>query len=121
MFLDVPYSDIIELNENYQRIFDEEKEALGISHLEIITRDFGIPSIPKVIKNNEIYEISLSSDKLKDPKSFRNTCKHELFHIAAGHCENSNIFKYILIHEPTTILYELTGIKLSKLKLSNSK
>jgi len=69
--------------------------------------------------NSNYYKITLS------PKYHTiSTLKHELYHIADGHCDNlgkipnsragrlKKIFKYLYIYEPQAVLYSMTGIKL---------
>ena len=96
---------------NLKKILEKEKKQAGIKEDKIIyvTISKNEKEVSQAIKISEKeYEIFLFNDG-------RNlgTLRHELYHIADGHCDKPyNSLKYFFIQEPKATIYQLTGIKL---------
>ncbi len=66
------------------------------------------------------YRIVLSPDRFSPKGSNLATLRHELYHIADGHCDDPKRFNYskfqkeliyLFIHEPQATIYQITGLK----------
>lgn len=92
-----------------EQILNKEKKQAGIKKDIMLDVKLGCDedggSYSEKISEKK-YKIRLSS-----PTSL-STLKHELYHIADGHCDNSfNRLKYFFIDEPQATIYEITGLK----------
>lgn len=105
-------------NENIERIVAKERIALSIPNNISIETKFAdqITNVRKL--SDKRYVINLSK------KCRQSTIKHELYHIADGHCDSlleDNraghngayiMAKYLFWHEPQAVLYEAFGLRL---------
>jgi hypothetical protein len=72
-----------------------------------------LPCYAKKVDENK-YELVISKDWASE-----SMLKHELYHIADGHCEGKRTLqnylytgsKYLFWHEPQATLYQITGLK----------
>jgi hypothetical protein len=105
---------------NLDRLVKEERARLNMPDDVSIEVTF----VPKVANSQKLsdksYAIRLSNDL-----SYRSTLKHELYHIADGHCDSlfedneighinigHAIAKFLFCHEPQAALYEAFGLRL---------
>ncbi len=98
-----------------ETILKEERKKLLIKDnyaIHVNLTDKNIGNAGKIKENK--YKINLGG-------KFRNiSClRHELYHIADGHCDDClsrnipyRIIKYLCYYEPQAILYQVAGIKL---------
>jgi hypothetical protein len=49
--------------------------------------------------------------ELSSEKGFRRLCRHELYHIAAGHCDKKYSFIKNIIIDIPAMIYEFFGIR----------
>ncbi len=124
------------LDESLSIIYNAERLKLNLQGLEITFHVWeegaGIgdnatptPGVHKR-KDRSSYAFILTDDILRNPKQFRSTCKHELYHIAKGHYEKmyptseelsksilSQMFspKNLLRCELPAVLYQYLSIK----------
>mgnify|MGYP001559279094 FL=1 len=124
----------MEIAEEFIRIFEEERARLGLQNLEVVLENqqptpakridlvpFSIKNLFKVVSLIFEGDYSLSVVKVDErkyavrvpvgyrlePVSFRGSARHELFHIADGHCERPyNPLRYYLYQERRAIAYE---------------
>jgi|SRR3989338_10901740 len=109
-----PFQRKIESQEELNVVVQEEAEKLGLDSSKIDAIYNGITN--GVRKNEERWELQLEGAW----HSTRNAIRHELYHIAKGHCENRLINKnrlldvldYLFREEPQATLYGTFGIKL---------
>jgi hypothetical protein len=101
-------SEELENKSSIERAVDEEKKALGIEKKDIgviVNDTIYVRCAGKVGEGK--YEIYLSEPETRD------IIKHELYHIADGHCDEPySITKYLFWYEPQAAIYSLTGLKL---------
>ena len=96
-----------------ERLVKQERKKLAIPDAIIIqaTLEFDNPETSyarKVAENS--YEIYLQ--KYPDQHNL-NVLRHELYHIADGHCEKeSGFLRYLYWNEPLAVIYSVSGIKL---------
>ncbi len=101
----------IENQVSLKKILEKERKQAGIKEDEIIH-----VTISKNEKESS-YSIKISE---KEYEIFlfnygRNlgVLRHELYHIADGHCDKPyNFLKYFFIQEPKATIYQITGLKL---------
>jgi len=116
-------SEPIRSQEHLEQIMEEEIKKLGIENKNIllILDDNEKWNYPYAVKiGEESYEININPSKHKVV-----SVKHELYHIADGHCDfgakfssDSNIDHlifytcYFFYYEPQAAIYAATGLKL---------
>ena len=122
-YADFKYSDSpINSQEDLTRIVSEERKILNIpDSIKIISEYYNsdkvVPNARKLNHNN--YKIQIGTLSLET----RGTVKHELYHIADGHCDlgEQQLFKesklafgviYLFYGEPQAIIYSAFNIKL---------
>jgi len=101
-----------------ETLLEQEKKNLGIENKNIHAYfcDTIEDSLSKKINKNS-YEILLSNNQRK-----LGILKHELYHIADGHCDENykllnegrkleNTLRYLFVNEPKALIYGATGIK----------
>jgi hypothetical protein len=115
-----------------KRIFEEEREKLGITSnkIEIIFLD--PPPIEYyesfsqwwnsfdkfstgVIKEDGVYKIQFNPLSFKTPQRFRRVARHELYHIykdLKNPKEKTSFLSYLFIEEPCAMLYQFFRLKL---------
>lgn len=88
------------------KIIKGMKIIAGVNFLYTLAL-LGIQGISQALKTSEKeYGIFLSSEAKES------TLRHELYHIAGGHCDNEyNLLKYYFIQEPKATIYQITGLK----------
>lgn len=100
-----------------EQILEEQQKKLGIEDKIIrlrIPKDYDSSSLGKSRRFGNTYIIQLNTAGGKNDA----TLKHEVYHIADGHCDsktrNPLIFKlkYIFYWEPQSIMYEAFGWEL---------
>ena len=104
----------IRSQEELEQIVSEEATKLGLDFTKIDTKYNGEVNGSK--KNGERYDLHLEGNWL----STKATVRHELYHIAKGHCDDRlrikngflNELDYWLRREPQASLYGSFGIKL---------
>ena len=102
-------SEKIKGKENIERAVIEESEKLGINHriIKIVNYSEGFTAAYTKNVGDSLYEMGLGEEVR------RATIRHELYHIADGHCEKpSDIIDKLFILEPQAIIYATTGLKL---------
>lgn len=93
-------------------LLKQERKKLEIPQEKIIhakLESYNGSYAQKVAENE--YEITLDNLSLENNL---NVLRHELYHIADGHCEegNSNFLLYLYWNEPQAVIYSLSDIKL---------
>jgi len=102
-----------------EKLLKQEKKKLGIENKNINAYFCNTIETSGARKINEnSYEIFLA----KDQRAF-NVLRHELYHVADGHCDKGyelfnngrkfeKTIRYLLINEPKASIYGATGLKL---------
>lgn len=97
-----------------KKVYEEEKNKLGLTDIkiELFLENFEKSAVRKF--EDGIYWLRTREEYLQNPKAFRSVCRHELYHIAAGHCDLRYLptLRNIILDVPAT-LYEFLGINLS--------
>lgn len=105
-----------------ETMVEVERKKAGILEGVKINASLGDQSCSEKI-DEDSYRLSLNKDGIHNSLA---TLRHELYHIARGHCDSlyppssrdsslkrlRNAVKYLLINEPQAIIYSATGIKL---------
>jgi len=132
----------LDLEDNLQEIYDEERSRLGLDNIEIELRkseyldtnnlrerfsslrealSYGLKNcateVGKLGDERYVFRINPThlSRSARDTNEFRRMCRHELYHIAAGHTESPSLWRYILFDEPLAMFYEYTGLNVSRI------
>ena len=115
-------SPIIKNRSELELIINDERIKAGVNenyHIHVIFEDNKpneSASAAKIGKNNYLIRLPKKDSNLS-------TLRHELYHIADGHCDdvleiskNSNslkkLLKYLFVYEPQASIYQSTGLKL---------
>ncbi|MEK6817681.1 MAG: hypothetical protein AABX80_02660 [Nanoarchaeota archaeon] len=95
---------------NLEQILNEERKRAGINdttkiNVQLSNEEEEVSYAQKI--NNGEYKIVLPKISAN-----KNVLRHELYHIADGHCdEEFTNLKYFFIHEPQATIYSITGLK----------
>jgi len=114
--------------ERLESLLDVERKNAGIADDIEVKAYLGNESCAEKVRDKS-YEITIAKHF-----PFNDTCalRHELYHVAGGHCDDmhnfknsyfgrlGNTVKFLWIYEPEAVIYSATGIKLRNLPLVGS-